>query len=186
MNKETEIKAKVPSSKIEALRERIIELGAVPKNKVRQTDIYFTAPHKDFLKSKECLRIRKENDHREITYKGPSNKFMEKRAQFWKKEINVPLSCSVKEIQDLLRSLGFKEVTRVIKQREILSLGKNIITLDKVKSLGWFIEIERSVSTKRDQKKAIQENLGLLKKLGLAKKDVIPEPYRDLVIKRNG
>lgn len=182
--KEIEIKAKISSSQKEEVRRRIIRLGGVLKDKTREADIYFTSPCRDFIKTKECLRIRKRGDYKELTYKGPSSVFMEKKKQFWKSEINIPLFCSVKEASNLLQCLGFRKVAKVLKERETFRLGKNIITFDKIEKLGWFLEIEQNVHAGKE-KEATKENLKILAKIGIEKSDIVSEPYRDLVIKKS-
>jgi predicted adenylyl cyclase CyaB len=110
---------------------------------------------------------------------------MKREKQFWKEEINIPLSCSAEEMNKLLQSLGFKEVARVFKERKTFLSGESIIALDKIKELGWFLEIEERASTKKEEKEALRKNLKLLERLKLDKSDIISEPYRDLVIKSN-
>ncbi len=181
---EVEIKLKLNDRKIRGIRKNLINLGAVLKDKKEERDIYFTAPHRDFIKTKECLRIRERGDYLELTYKGPTTSKMLKRKQFWKPEINIPLENSKKEIKLLLELLNFNKVADFTKQRERFLLGKKTITIDKIEGLGYFLEIEEIVKNKKDRKRAIKDNIDLAKKLGLSEKDIIAEP-RDLVIERN-
>lgn len=182
---EVEIKAKMKLSQVAIIKKKLLSIGAIFEEKIKENDIYFTAPHRDFIKSKECLRIREKNGYLELTYKSPTTKEMDDKKQFWKEEINIPLYCLKKEAEDLLESLGFKKVVEVIKERERFMLGKQKITIDNVKNGGWFIEIENSIINPKDKEKALDENTALLKQLDINDKDIIEEPYRDIVLKKN-
>lgn len=183
---EVEIKAKVEYSDAEVVRKKLISLGAIFEGKVKENDTYFTTPHRDFIKTKECLRIRKRNGYMELTYKGRTTEDMLKNKQFWKQEINIPISDIPEEkIELLLTSLDFKIVARVIKEREKFVLDDQIITLDNIEKLGYFLEIEKNIEKEEERNDALDKNISLLKKIGLSEKDIISEPYRDLVINNN-
>ena len=182
---EVEIKVKIEASQIESIRNNLFALGAVSKGKIKESDTYFTAPHRDFIQTKECLRIRKRDDYLELTYKGPTTKSMNAEKQFWKSEINIPLLSSKKDAEALLESLNFTKVVAVSKKREKFVLGKQEISFDDVENLGWFLEIEKTITNKKERQKALDENVALLKKLGVDEKNIITEPYRDIVLKKS-
>ena len=179
---EVEVKVKIELAQIKSIKRKLLALGAISKDKIKESDSYFTAPHRDFIKTKECLRIREKGDYLELTYKGPTTKSMDNKKQFWKSEINIPFYSSRKEAEMLLEALNFTKVIEVIKEREKFMLGRQEITFDNVKNLGWFLEIESIVTGKKERQKALNENIILLKKLGLGKENIISKPYRDLVI----
>jgi len=181
---EVEIKAKIEFSQIKNIKEKLLSLGTSFQEKIKENDIYFTALHRDFIKTKECLRIRERDNFLELTYKGPTTKEMVGKKQFWKREINIPLHCSKEEAIILLESLGFKRIVEVEKEREKFVIGKHEITIDKVKNCGYFLEIERIVEDEKEREKAINENFVLLKKLGINEKEIITKPYRDLVLEK--
>lgn len=181
---EVEIKVKIELAQIKSIKRKLLALGATLKDKIKESDSYFTAPHRDFIKTKECLRIRERDDYLELTYKGPTTKSMDNKKQFWKSEINIPLHSSKKEAEMLLEALNFRKVVEVTKEREKFILGKQEITLDNVKNAGRFLEIENTVTDKKERQKALNENITLLKKLGLGKKNIIIKPYRDLVLEK--
>lgn len=180
---EVEIKVKIKPSQVDSVRKKILALGATLKEKIEERDVYFTAPHRDFIKTKECLRIRDRDGYLELTYKGPTTKTMAKEKQFWKSEINIPLQSSKKEAEMLLESLNFAKVSEVVKKRERFVLVKQEITLDEVENLGWFLEIENTITDEKERQNALDGNVNLLKKLELDEKDIITHPYRDLVPK---
>ena len=181
---EVEIKAKIDFSQIKNIKKKLLSLDAFFKEKIKENDIYFTALHRDFIKTKECLRIRERDNFLELTYKGPTTKEMIAKKQFWKREINIKLHCSRDEAIILLESLGFKKIVEVKKEREKFIIEKHEITIDKVKKCGYFLEIESIVENEKEREKAISENFILLKKLGIEEKNIIAEPYRDLVLKK--
>jgi predicted adenylyl cyclase CyaB len=84
----------------------------------------------------------------------------------------------------MLDCLGFSEVAEVDKKRKKFILDKQEISFDNVKGAGWFVEIENTAQNAAERKKALKENIELLKKLGLKEKNIVNEPYRDLVIKK--
>jgi len=179
---EVELKIKIKASQIKVLRKNLLALGAVFQEKIRESDTYFTAPHRDFVQTKECLRIRERDNYLELTYKGPTTKLMDKKRQFWKSEINIPIHCPKNEVELLLKSLNFREVSKVVKEREKFLFGQHNITLDNIETLGWFLEIESTIANPNERKRALNENISLLKELGLDPKDIINEPYRDIVL----
>ena len=181
---EVEIKIKIKESQVESIRRKLLALGSVFVEKIKESDIYFTAPHRDFIETKECLRIRERGDYLELTYKGPTTKIMDEKRQFWKSEINIPLRCPKKEAELLLESLNFTKVVEVVKEREKFLVDKQTITLDNIESLGWFLEIENIATNEKERQEALNENINFLKKLTLDEKDIITEPYRDLVLKK--
>ena len=181
---EVEIKIKIKESQVESIRRKLLALGSVFVEKIKESDIYFTAPHRDFIETKECLRIRERGDYLELTYKGPTTKIMDEKRQFWKSEINIPLRCPKKEAELLLESLNFTKVVEVVKEREKFLVDKQTITLDNIESLGWFLEIENIATNEKERQEALNKNINFLKKLTLDEKDIITEPYRDLVLKK--
>lgn len=181
---EVEVKVKIEAFQINNIRKKLLALGAILEERIKESDSYFTAPHRDFIKTKECLRVRETSGYLELTYKGPTTSSMDNRKQFWKTEINIPLRSSKKEVELLLDSLNFTKVVEVVKNRERFILGRQKITFDNIKNLGWFLEIENIITNEQEREKALDENINLLKELGLNKKDIITEPYRDLVLQQ--
>jgi len=182
-SEEVEIKVSATEAEIKTALNKLNELKADFKSEEEEEDIYFTTPHRDFIKTRECLRIREKNNFLELTYKGPTTKPMEDKKQFWKSEINIPLKSNKEEMRMLLENIGFTEVAKVTKKRQKFLIGNQEISFDKIENLGWFVEIENTAENKEERQKALEENIKLLKELGLNEKDVVDEPYRDLVIK---
>ena len=120
-SKEVELKVHLKNENLKNLRKKIVKLGFNYQGSSNELDIYFTSLHKDYLQSRECLRIRQKGNYKEITYKGSTTESMKEKRQFWKSEINIPINSSVKEASDFLSNIGFREVARVSKKREKFS-----------------------------------------------------------------
>lgn len=125
------------------LKSSLREKDAKKLGSERQVDVYYNAPHRNFLAAaniSEWLRIRTEEDGKtSINYK------------HW-----LPLKAKIKThcdeyesaVQDgealrkLFEALDFKKLITVDKQREEWSLDDIVIAIDEVKQLGWFVEFE--------------------------------------------
>jgi adenylate cyclase class 2 len=180
---EVEIKVRMDQSSASGVRKKLLKLGALLKEKAEERDIYFTSPHRDFIKTKECLRIRQKGGCLELTYKGPTTKLMEDKKQFWKNEVNIPLLSTKEDAENFLESLDFEKVVEVVKDREKFVLGRQEIAIDNIENGGWFLEVEIMAEGKEERESALEENMSLLKKIGLSEKDIAVEPYRDIVLK---
>ena len=129
---EVEIKSKI--NNVEEIERKIKELGCILLKEVLEIDEYFNHPCIDFAETDEALRIRNDNT---LTYKGPK---VDKETKS-REEINVRIE-NIENTRRLLLSLGFKPVAKVTKKRKYYKIGELTISLDKVESLGNFIEIE--------------------------------------------
>lgn len=180
-----EIEIKIRIGDVESLKKKLSGLGAVFKERVENVDQYFTSEHRDFLATKECLRIRTLSKDRNsiLTYKPPTTAKMKKAKFVWKDEIEF----EIKDYGGLIRildCLGCKPIATVYKTREKFELNGFTLAIDEVKELGFFMEIEKisddNVSyVKKDMWK-------ILKQLGFSKEDVEPTNYRDLVLMKQG
>ncbi len=135
--------------------------------KEEQEDIYFQHPCRNFAETDEALRIRikRFNGHLEafLTYKGPKLDNMSKT----RREIEVPIS-DVKLYLDILNSLGFEKVITIEKIREKYYVEKGItITLDEVKGLGKFVEVEELATEEAEIKKEVEKLKNILLALGV-------------------
>jgi len=128
---EVEIKFRLEENvrrKIEEVAEFVCE--------VRERDLYFNHPCRDFLKTDEALRVRK-SEKVFLTYKGPK---IDKETKT-REEIEVEIGDFDKSVE-ILKKLGFKPVAEIFKVRRIYKLGYATICVDNVKDLGEFVEIE--------------------------------------------
>ncbi|MFQ6062346.1 MAG: class IV adenylate cyclase [Methanosarcinales archaeon] len=169
---EVEIKSRVPD--IEIIEQKIINLGASLIGIEHHKDIYYNAPHRDFAETDEALRVRYKNNNIILTYKGKKlDKVSKSRRE---------IKCKVDEnIKEILSALGFRIVATVIKTRKKYGLDDFVIALDKVKSLGTFIEIE-GIAKEGEFEATVSNAFKVLNKLGFGKENTIRESYLELLL----
>jgi len=167
--REVEVKARAP---LEHARSRLRELGARLVRVEEQEDVYFSHPCRDFSHTDEALRLRLAPGRVELTYKGP------RRAGPVKSRLEVTARVvDAQRILEILELLGFKEVARVRKRREIYELRGVEVALDQVEGLGEFIELESRGASPH-------ELLELAKRLGA--EELVAETYLEMILKRRG
>ena len=133
-----EIELKVRVGDLEAVRERLASTNARSEGEVMERDIYFNAPHRDFGKTDEALRLRYHNGSVTLTYKGA------KRGEY-RYKARTELNCDIGAggvMERILGELGFVRVAEVKKVREYFHYQGALISLDVVEGLGTFVEIE--------------------------------------------
>jgi adenylate cyclase, class 2 len=162
---EVEVKAHAPKD-FGKLEEVLSNLGAIRVGEEYQEDTYFNAPHRDFAKTDEALRIRKvqNKDSKEvyITYKGAKMDDVSKT----RKEIEVMVEDPLK-VADIFNNLSFRPVATVRKNRIIYNLKELIITLDEVHGVGYFIEIEKEVEEGEKTGGALKEIFATYSEIGI-------------------
>ncbi len=157
------------------LRERLRESGAKLVDVVDMVDVYLQHPCRNFAETDEALRVRfyrsslRHEESVELTYKGP-------RLEGWAKS-RVELVVKVRDFEgilEVLKSLGFTEVARIVKHREFYELEGVEVSLDRVEGLGDFVELEdRGVGA--GGLRRVAERLGL--------SEVVHETYLELYLK---
>ncbi|GAB6055736.1 class IV adenylate cyclase [Methanobacterium alkalithermotolerans] len=162
---EVEVKARIDD--FEGIRKKLISMGAKNKGIQRQDDTYFNAPHRDFAKTDEALRIRKipSDDGMKVymTYKGSKMDDLSKT----RLEVEVMVEDSIKTAK-IFECLGFKGEKKVTKDREVYHLKDMIISLDTIHNLGQFIEIEKEIPEGDDYEKVRDEIFQIYEKLGVS------------------
>lgn len=140
---------------------RIISAGGRYVETRSETDIYFNHPSRDFGKTDEALRIRRVNNNTKITYKGP------KLSQTTKARVEHETGVEdFNSLKNIIRSLGFTESGVIEKERIVFYLDGAEVTIDNVKDLGVFVEIEKIGALKDEVEK---ELFDIASKLGLSK-----------------
>lgn len=145
---EVEMKFPTPPGGEAELRERLTQAGVVWGETVVQKDVYFAHPCRDFARTDEAVRLRRDGDANRITYKGPKLDTVSKT----RREIELPLSDgpnSLADFQTLLEALGFRVVREVSKHRthgQLAVDGSPVeVCWDEVAGLGLFLELEQVV-----------------------------------------
>ena len=155
---EVELKFPVPDTR--AIEQRLATLAARWHEPVDQIDRYFNHPGRDFARTDEALRLRRNGDEVVITWKGPRIDTATKT----RREIELPLAVelpppaataqpaevAIARWTDLLEALGFRSVATVAKRRRHASVawqGREVdVALDSVAGLGEFLELELQAS----------------------------------------
>lgn len=167
---EVEIKAKANKDTLANIK----RLGRMTK-KVSEKDTYYRHPCRDFAKTDEALRVRESEGRLLLTYKGPKMDSTTKTRQ----EENMEV---FKEIYPILASLGFKEVRKVEKKRELYTLKDALASFDSVKGLGQFMELEICAEKKSEIPKAKKKLFSVFSELGFEKNDSITSSYLELLL----
>lgn len=171
--KELEAKFRVKCEDLGDLRSRIQSLGFNLVEVVSEVDYYYNHPCRDFRVTDEAIRVRVVSNGRvELTYKGPRVD-----GEFKLRDEYVVYVNSM-TIAKILELLGFKQVVLVEKRREYYSKGSITISLDEVRGLGCFLELE-----------VRNGDVGLVKSLiedlGLSMDYYEPKTYLELLIERS-
>lgn len=156
---EIEIKAYCNNHK--EIIERILSMGGERIETVKEKDIYFNHPCRDFRITDEAFRIRIRDSNSYITYKGPRMGGMTKTR--YEEEVIVS---DFDSMNNILLELGFTHVDNVSKERIIYNLQGIEICVDKVEDVGDFVELEKR---DMDRKSAEKELFSLAESLGLSR-----------------
>jgi len=168
IEKEFKLRVKVP---IRDVYEILRKIGAEPVMHVVEIDTYFQHPCRDFGKSDEALRLRLRFSGGELkavlTYKGP--KRLEGAVKS-REEIEVEIS-DYSSLVELLKRLGFTEVSTFTKIRDVYSVEGAKIYVDRLCGVEFFIEVEGSSELSR--------YLDLFKEVG----EPVAETYLEICLK---
>ena len=177
MSSVIEVETKIAVSNLPEIAVRLISLGAKYLGGSSQRDTYLNAPHCDYAKTDEALRVRETESAIEITYKGPKNQESGLKAR---KEITLSVE-SAEDAIALLTATGFFVSARVRKERNEYQYGGSTIALDHVEGLGTYIEIE--VLTDTDISAANKRIESVKKELKISG-DHIPASYLELLLSK--
>lgn len=138
--------------------------------KEKQIDEYFTPSHRNFTVTRpinEWLRLRKTKNGNTITYK---NWHHDKDGKSYHCDEYETGFEEIEPMNKIFTILNFKTIAIVNKSRRIWKFKNYEISLDKVKELGSFIEIEYKGKNKKvNPKKIANEMIDFLKKYNVGK-----------------
>lgn len=176
-----EVEVKVEADH-DAVRDRLEAHGAEFDGRVEQSDTYLDAPHRDFATTDEALRVRRETENGDtsyrITYKGPLVEATSKT----RAEIETGVD-NGDDATAIFEQLGFTPVETVEKTRECYSIDGYTVMLDDVKGIGEYVEVESQIA--EDDAALEQARSGafeLLGSLGLDPDDQIRTSYLGLLL----
>ena len=157
---EVEVKARINSFK--EMEERLENLGAAKTKTEFQEDIYFASPIVDFAETDEALRVRTTNNGIFITYKGPK---LNDKAKT-RKEVEMSIE-SAEKAKDIFTEIGFRPVRTVRKDRKYYQYENFEISLDDVKGLPPYMEIEIALEDGEDYSLAQERIFELFERLNI-------------------
>ena len=132
-----EIEVKFYLSDMDAIRDRILELGAVSRGRFFETNLRFDDADNGLLQKKSLLRLRRDTKTI-LTFKSEPP-FKDNQFKILR-ELEVEVS-DFDTMKDILESLGFREEQVYEKWRETLNLNHVNLCLDTM-PYGDFLEIE--------------------------------------------
>jgi adenylate cyclase class 2 len=160
-----EIEIKALCKDKEKVKAHLKKIGAQMKGQKHQIDEYYNHPSRDTRTTKEYIRLR---------YKPQENKgifaYHLNIRDGVTKEFEVEVN-NLETFKDILKNLNFKLLGVIDKERESYTFEKFSITIDAVKNIGTFVEIE----TEGEENEADEKQnacVALLEKIGLTKHDL--------------
>lgn len=186
---EIEIKARLEEADLAPLLDKIKDLPFEELESLREKDLYYQAPDRDFFRTDEALRLRRqrvgEKESSFLTYKGPK----EDPLSNTRKELELAIQDG-DGLEALLGSLGYRPILVVAKVRRVFcgkeELDRVHLLLDEVEGLGRFIELEYLAEDGlSDDKRENTRNrlLSLLDDLGIPSASLTRDSYLELLIK---
>lgn len=177
MQKEIEVKAKVDN--FDAVKAKLLELGCVFSDPVRQEDEVFVNFEGDYTELRlgtNFLRIRKENKAGKerilFTLKQPQSNELD----CIEKEVEIS---DVEQFKGALILMGYHSAISVRKNRIKTKYNDTEICLDEVDELGSFIEVEKV--TEGDGDNVQEELFNFLETLGIRREERVIHGYDTLL-----
>jgi adenylate cyclase class 2 len=160
-----EIEIKFPVQDLSVYRKKLQRTGAMRKAAFFEDNIVFDDEAGTLKDSEKLLRLRK-SDRIALTFKTPVE-----RSRFKVMDEHEVEVSDFDEANSILKALGYRQVFRYQKKREMYGINDVDVLLDET-PIGNFIEIEGA-------KERITDSADLL---GLSMEDGLSDTYRDLYL----
>jgi predicted adenylyl cyclase CyaB len=167
-----EIKARIAS--VEAIAPRVAALADRGPIEIEQDDTFFSCE-----RGRLKLRALSPSEGQLIFYRRP-NQAGPKESRFVVSPTGSPDS-----LREAL-ALAFGTAGRVRKHRTLYLVGRTRVHLDRVESLGHFLELEVVLAAGESAEAGIKEARALMTALGLADDQLVEGAYVDLLAKGGG
>lgn len=157
--KNIEIEIQVQVENIKPLV-RFLNTNAKKIIKTRQIDEYFIPKHRNFLAKKpvsEWLRLRNANGNYSINYKNWYHG--EDGKSHHRDEYETKIE-DIKQLHLIFKSLNIKPIVKVDKTRTSYLYKKYEVSIDRVESLGDFVEIEYKGKSDGKNAKEVADEMG--------------------------
>lgn len=175
---EVEAKIDIRKEDISKIKKRIISLAKYKEKEIK-IDYYYAPLSKKYPKKSIRLRILK-NKTGKIYQMNTKHYISFKKGVYAKQEIEFPIE-TPKKFLWLMKELGMKRWIKKQKISYIYEIKKNFhIELNKVKKLGWFIEVEYLCNTSQIRDKR-SDVLKIVKQLGFSENDLLEEGYTKML-----
>jgi len=157
---EIEIKAKFTDK--EKIKIKLAELGAEKEKEKHQIDEYYNHPSKDTKQTNEYIRLRYKHGGEQGIFAHHIN-----ISDGVNKEFEVKID-DVDTFKQILKNFDFPLLGTIDKKRETFKVNDFTITIDEVKNIGNFIEIETfgeedEIEAKKTKCLELLETLGIPK-----------------------
>jgi|SRR3989339_1421773 len=175
--KEIEVKAYLKNR--DEVMEKLQSLGCHFSEPIVQNDLVFVEPDFKFKpddkKSRNFLRIRKNNDKIIFTLKRPQSNELD----CIEKELMID---NVEEMKEILKLLGYIQAVKINKTRIKCKYNEYEICIDQVDDLGDFVEVEKI--TDQDAVLVQRELLEFLQSVGVDKDNIVMNGYDTLMYRK--
>ena len=174
-----EIETKIKTDDLEAMKNKLVEMGAEFWDTVIQEDDWFKQKGKEMETQKPgsyILRIRKQGERSFFTFKA----LTETTGAWVEHETTID---NPDEMQEILKKIGFKKMITITKERTVGKLGEFGVCIDKVKELGNYVEFEIISDDVEQGKKKIDD---LFKKLKVSEEQVEHRGYAAIIFQNMG
>lgn len=161
---EVETKVKIDTKDVKSIRAEIKKLAQFVK-KVNKEDIYYTFKTVSGY-PEERFRIRKSKGKFKLNFKKKQDHMSQLGKKIVAKEEFEFYVDDFKMFDTFLKEFGFKPFAHKVKDSEVYKYNGVRIEINKVKSLGWFLELEVLSKTRKGitvAKRKIEKALRLLK-----------------------
>jgi predicted adenylyl cyclase CyaB len=172
MARNVEIKARIES--VAALTPRVAELATEGPIEIAQDDTFFNC-----VTGRLKLRAFS-NDLGELIFYRRANQTGPKESFY----IRSPTS-SPETLRESL-SLAYGQIGRIRKYRTLFLVGRTRVHLDRVESLGHFLELEVVLADDESTDAGVREARELMDLLGVRPEQLIEGAYLDLMLDRQG
>lgn len=179
---EVEIKAHITKAEYNEMSSKLSKLEFIFSTKMRELDVYYNGPDKNYFESGEALRIRTSESliNNEtlsyLTYKGKKlDSISNTRLEH---EVMID---NMDTMGLIFNCLGFTKLFTVEKQRDYYIQNNVHVCVDYVKDLGYFMEIEKIIDNDSEKNSTLVELFLLLNKLGLNNDRLEEKSYAHLL-----
>ena len=177
---EVEIKTAIES--IEGIVDKLIDIGFIKGTTVYEEDTYYNAVDRDFRRTDEALRIRRhlDLDTKEETY---ILNYKDKRIDditMARDEFQTRVQ-SFEIMDTILIKLGYMPYSGVIKTRIHYRYNEVVACLDRVESLGDFLELEVMARDETEYSRGLAIIEDILAKLNLSIENTIRKSYLNMI-----